>query len=78
MTISAALFKQKCLRLMNQVQRTHEDIVITKRGKPVARLAPAPLVKRARLLGYLKGLAHIKGDIVSPIKIRWTYDAGNL
>lgn len=77
MTISAARFKQKCLRLMNQVQRTHRDIVITKRGRPVARLGPIVLGKRPRLLGYMKGQIQIKGDIVSPIKARWTYDAGN-
>jgi len=78
MTITAALFKQKCLRLMNQVKRTHRDIVITKHGRPVARLAPASPNQRPRLLGYMRGQIQTKGDIVSPIRARWTYDAENL
>jgi len=63
---------------MTEVQRTHRDIVITKRGRPVARLTSAEPTKRPPLLGYLKGRVQIKGDIVSPIKARWTYDTGNI
>jgi prevent-host-death family protein len=40
-TISAAEFKARCLTLMDDVNRTRETLVITKRGKPVARLVPA-------------------------------------
>ncbi|SOB80116.1 prevent-host-death family protein [Sphingomonas guangdongensis] len=38
--ISAAEFKAKCLKLMDEVQATGEPITVTKRGKPVAVLQP--------------------------------------
>jgi prevent-host-death family protein len=41
MKISASDFKARCLRLLDQVSRTGEELVILKRGRPVARLVPA-------------------------------------
>lgn len=38
--IPASQFKATCLALLDEVERTHEEIVITKRGRPIARLAP--------------------------------------
>lgn len=40
-TISAGEFKAKCLKLMDEVNDTGEQIVITKHGRPVSRLVPA-------------------------------------
>jgi prevent-host-death family protein len=40
-TIAAAKFKAHCLSLMDDVHKNREPIVITKRGKPVAKLVPA-------------------------------------
>ena len=39
-TIPAGQFKQKCLAILDTVAETHEPVIITKRGKPVARLMP--------------------------------------
>ncbi|MGA3309769.1 MAG: type II toxin-antitoxin system Phd/YefM family antitoxin [Xanthobacteraceae bacterium] len=63
-TYTASEFKAKCLVLLEQVERTKEPIVITKRGKPVARLVP-------HLFGLLKGRVEIVGDIISPIDVEW-------
>ncbi len=41
MKINASLFKARCLRLLDEVSRTGEELVILKRGRPVARLVPA-------------------------------------
>ncbi len=38
--IPAGEFKAKCLKLMDEVQQTGQEVIITKRGKPVARLVP--------------------------------------
>jgi len=78
MTISAAVFKQQCLRLMEEVRRTHKEVLITKHGKPVARLCSAPNVRRPRLLGFLQGQLEIRGNIVTPIRARWTFDADHV
>jgi prevent-host-death family protein len=39
-TIAAGVFKQGCLRILDEVAESHQEVVITKRGKPVARLVP--------------------------------------
>jgi len=41
MKISASVFKARCLRLLDEVSRTGEELVILKRGRPVARVVPA-------------------------------------
>jgi len=40
MQISANQFEKQCLSLLGQVQATHEEILITQSGKPIARLVP--------------------------------------
>ena len=39
-TIAAGQFKAQCLRLLDEVAETGETIVVTKQGKPVAKLEP--------------------------------------
>lgn len=39
-TVTATEFKAKCLRLLDEVNRTGGELVISKRGKPVARVVP--------------------------------------
>lgn len=68
--IGAGEFKARCLKLIDEVQRTRKPIVITKRGKPMARLV-AYEAKGPQLYGPLKGMATIKGDIISPIEVEW-------
>ena len=60
--IAAAKFKEQCLALLDEVDQ--EGIVITKRGKPVARLIPIS-ADSANLIGLLAGKIEIKGDILS-------------
>ena len=66
-TITAAEFKAKCLSLMDAVQQGGEEITITKRGKPVARLVAVATPKRASLIGSMKGTVEILGDIITPV-----------
>ncbi len=60
--IAAAKFKEQCLALLDSVEP--EGLVITKHGRPVARLVP---VRRssAELIGSMKGRIRIKGNILS-------------
>ena len=60
--IAAAKFKEQCLSILDAVDE--EGIVITKRGKPVAKLIPIR-AESASLIGSLKGKLRIKGDILS-------------
>ena len=69
-TISAAEFKARCLTLMDDVNSPRETLVITKRGKPVAKLVPAG--KEAReFIGRLKGVIEIVGDLDSDTPEAW-------
>ncbi len=60
--IAAAKFKEQCLALIDQVDP--EGIVITKHGRPVARLIPAG-IDPATLIGSLAGKLTIKGPVLS-------------
>jgi prevent-host-death family protein len=60
--IPAAQFKAQCLALLDRVD--DEGIVITKRGRPVAKLIPIRSESR-ELIGALKGRVKIKGDILT-------------
>ncbi|MCY4371508.1 MAG: type II toxin-antitoxin system Phd/YefM family antitoxin [bacterium] len=63
-TIPAGEFKNRCLALMDEVNETGEEIVITKHGRPVSRLVPAR--KRKPLVGMFRDRRRIAGDIMSP------------
>ena len=76
--IPAAQFKANCLRLMDEVAQRRTPIVITKRGKPVAKLVPLN-EEPIDLFGYMAGTIKICGDIISPIDdVEWTGDEENI
>lgn len=64
--MAAGEFKAKCLQVMDQVKSTRTPVVITKRGKPIAKLVPAEEF-RTTAFDALKGKIEILGDIVSPV-----------
>ncbi len=70
-TIAAGKFKATCLALLDEVQRERKEIIITKRGKPVARILPVENEKVPNLFGRMKGSVEILGDIVSPTGEIW-------
>ncbi len=68
--IPAGEFKAKCLKIMSHVKEQHVEYVITKRGKPVAKLIPIE-EEPVKVFGCLKNTVTIQGDIVSPIGEKW-------
>jgi prevent-host-death family protein len=65
-TIKASEFKAKCLKLMDEVQATGEEIVVTKNGKPVAKISGMTGGRKGKFFyGAGKGKVEITGDIVS-------------
>jgi prevent-host-death family protein len=64
--IAAGEFKARCLTLMEDVRSTRESLIITKRGKPVAKLVPVDS-KKDNWIGRLNGKIRIVGDIESPV-----------
>lgn len=69
-TMKASEFKARCLRLMDEIAESGEEIVITKRGKPVARLTPCEREPRILFFGA-GGEIVISGDIVEPLDVEW-------
>ena len=65
--IAAGEFKARCLALMEDVRSTRQPIIITKRGKPVAKLVPVENGKKDHWIGRLNGKMRVVGDIVSPV-----------
>jgi prevent-host-death family protein len=62
--ITATEFKAKCLHLLDEVQRTGQDLVISKRGKPVARVV-AEQASKPWL--SLRGKGSFMGDPFEPV-----------
>ena len=68
--ISAAVFKARCLALMEDVRSTKRPLVITKRGKPVAKLVPIDEPKDD-FIGRLKGVFEVVGDLDADPPDEW-------
>jgi prevent-host-death family protein len=69
--IAAGEFKARCLQLMDEVNRDGIELIITKRGAPVAKLVPVTPRQPADIFGALRGTVRIHGDIVSPDSASW-------
>ena len=69
-TIKASEFKAKCLGLMDEVAESGEEIIITKHGKPVAKLTPC-WKKPESWFGRYRDIIQIHGDITEPIDVEW-------
>ena len=63
--MAAGFFKTNCLAVMDEVQARHETVVITKHGKPVAKLVPMN-TDADEIYDFLAGKGVVNGDIVSP------------
>ncbi|MXZ35528.1 MAG: type II toxin-antitoxin system Phd/YefM family antitoxin [Acidobacteria bacterium] len=77
-TITTSEFKAKCLKLMDEVAESGNEIVITKNGRPVSRIVPYRN-KPQMLFGRHRDKIRILGDIVSPMPAEWfeaTDDSG--
>jgi prevent-host-death family protein len=65
-TIPAAQFKSQCLGLLDEVEKTRGEVIVTKRGRPVARVVPIERKQERPKLGI-----KILGDIVGSIESEW-------
>jgi len=67
-TLSATEFKAKCLRILDELGP--QGVVVTKRGRPVAKVMPILTVDNSKLIGSMKGKVVVKGDIFST-GVKW-------
>lgn len=69
----AGEFKARCLRVMEDVRKYRVPVVITKKGRPVAKLVPAD-EPAGDVFGCMAGTAKIVGDVESPVLPAETWD----
>jgi prevent-host-death family protein len=62
--IAVSDFKARCLTLLEEVATNHHMLIITKFGKPIAKVMPIENTKPA-LLGSWAGVVDVSGDIVN-------------
>jgi prevent-host-death family protein len=65
-TIPAGEFKARCLRVMEEVKKYRVPVVITKKGRAVAKLVP-PDAPATDVFGCMAGTAKIVGDVEAPV-----------
>ena len=65
-TMPAGEFKARCLRVMEEVKKYRTPVVITKKGRVVAKLVPAD-APATDIFGCMAGTARIVGDVESPV-----------
>ena len=63
--MAAGSFKSKCLAVMDEVHAKCETVIITKHGKPVAKLVPVN-AENDEIYDFLAGKGVIVGDIIAP------------
>ncbi|MGD8334237.1 MAG: type II toxin-antitoxin system prevent-host-death family antitoxin [Desulfobacterales bacterium] len=67
-SIPISKFKATCLRLLDNVKKTGNSILVTRKGEPIALVTPPPPPpKPDRWLGCMQDTIKIKGDIISPV-----------
>ena len=69
-TVGAAEFKTNCLALLDQVEQDRVPLVITKHGRPVARVIPY-VAEGGNAFGVLAGTVTAMDDLVAPIGDEW-------
>jgi len=65
-TMAVSEFKARCLKVMEEVRNRRESVLITKKGRPVARVVPVGDPPND-IFGCLAGVVEITGDIEAPV-----------
>lgn len=75
MEINAAQFRSNFFKIIDQIEKNHKDVIITKRGKPVAKLV---YYKKDNefdpMLGALAGSGETVADLTEPFEAEWETD----
>jgi prevent-host-death family protein len=77
MNIPAGQFKAKCLKLMDEVNLSGEEVIITKYGKAVAKLVPFKKLKKGGVFACMESSVTIHGDIIKPVGEKWNAEKGS-
>ncbi len=73
-TMPAGEFKARCLRVMEEVKKYRTPVVITKKGRAVAKLVPLD-TPATDVFGCMAGTARIVGDVEAPVLAAKAWEA---
>lgn len=73
-TIAAAEFKATCLELMDRVREQGVEYVVTKHGRPVAKLVPHDAARPRSIFGSMKGTVLEYDRPFEPLDAEWDID----
>ena len=71
-TISVSEFKAKCLKIFDELEA--DGIIVEKRGKPVAKVIPFGPADNSSLIGSMKGVLNVHGEIFST-GVKWNAES---
>jgi len=70
-SVSTSELKANCSKVVGRVAQQRTPVVITKHGRPVAKLVPVSDEDAPSLFGFARGEVTIHGDIIDPLDVRW-------
>jgi prevent-host-death family protein len=73
-TVGSADFKAKCLEYIDHVKESHAEYVVTRHGKPVAKLVPVEASKPTSIIGCMKGSILKYERPFDPVPGVWSID----
>ena len=74
-TMAAGKFKAQCLAVLDEVKMKREEVVVTKNGKPYAKMVPLDEQDEDPLAVFRFGQGRIVGDILAPVDALEDWDA---
>ena len=75
-TLAVSQFKAHALKILSELEKTKEELIITKRGKPIAKVIPFDSVETMNQPGTLSNMLVFEKDIVTPLD-EVTWEAGS-
>jgi prevent-host-death family protein len=74
--VSASDLKNSWHEYLEQVSRGRQEVVVTRYGRPIARLSPVESTdENGGLFGWMSGTVTVHGDIIGPLDETWEVDA---
>lgn len=70
-TMSISEFKTHCLAVLERVRTTGRPLVVTKRGRPIARITPPPADESTAAFGSMRTTIEVNGDLLEPVDVGW-------
>lgn len=70
-TIPVSQLKARCSEVLDRVERHKQSLIVTRRGRPIARLVPFENDASPELYGSLRGTVRFHGDVIEPIDVEW-------